>query len=170
MSIPANYCPQCGSQDVSFADRHLSCGNCGCTIFINSAAAVGGLIIVDGGLLLAVRSRDPGKGLLDLPGGFLEWNEDAETGLRREIDEELGIDITDIRYLRSGTNQYNYRNVTYYTCDLFYTCRPVDLTDLIARDDVAATCIRDPKSIQAEEVAFPSAIEAIQFYVRHFGT
>jgi 8-oxo-dGTP diphosphatase len=42
---------------------------------------------------VARRAREPEKGRLDVPGGFLLPGEDPITGLKREIDEELGIEI-----------------------------------------------------------------------------
>lgn len=160
------FCPRCGADSVTFAQRRMACASCEATLFINSAAAVGALIEVTDGLLLAVRDRDPGAGMLDLPGGFLEWDETPEAGLRREINEELGIAVTDLRLLTTGTNRYPYNGVTYHTCDLFYVCRPVDLAELTARDDVRNTVVRDPHTIADEELAFASAIHALQRYRR----
>ena len=125
-------------------------------LYINTATAVGGLIEVDGGLLMAVRAREPGKGLLDLPGGFLEFGEDAETGLRREIREELNIEVENLRYFSTGPNTYTYRDFTYHTCDIFFTCQPVSLDGLAAHDDVQATCVRSPRDIDDDELAFSS--------------
>ena len=71
MTAPFHFCPRCGASTISYEDRRLGCESCGFTLYINTATAVGGLIEVEGGLLMAVRAREPGKGLLDLPGGFL---------------------------------------------------------------------------------------------------
>lgn len=35
----------------------------------------------------------------DLPGGGLRRSEEPEAGIRREIDEELGVDIPDLQFL-----------------------------------------------------------------------
>lgn len=40
-----------------------------------------------------MRAREPHKGKIDIPGGFLETGEDPAGGLKREVAEELGIDI-----------------------------------------------------------------------------
>lgn len=42
-------------------------------------------------LLLIMRSGDPFKGKWALPGGFVQMDEDLETGARRELAEETGV-------------------------------------------------------------------------------
>ena len=66
------------------------------------------------------RANDPGRGKLDLPGGFVDPKESAEAAIKREIKEELKIDIAEPRYLGSYPNIYEYGGVTYHTCDLFF--------------------------------------------------
>jgi len=51
-------------------------------------------VIVEGGkALLTLRAREPEKGRLDLPGGFLGVGEHPVDGLAREAREELGVEI-----------------------------------------------------------------------------
>ena len=42
-------------------------------------------------ILLITRLRDPFKGFLAFPGGFVDYNEDPEVACLRELDEECGI-------------------------------------------------------------------------------
>ena len=42
-------------------------------------------------ILLITRGRDPFKGALAFPGGFVDYNEDPEVACLRELDEECGI-------------------------------------------------------------------------------
>lgn len=55
-----------------------------------SKPCVGAVVVRGGRVLLARRARDPAKGAWDLPGGFLEWGEEPEVGLARELHEETG--------------------------------------------------------------------------------
>ena len=47
----------------------------------------------DGRALVSVRAREPEKGKIDLPGGFLEVGEHPVDGIVREVREELGVEI-----------------------------------------------------------------------------
>jgi ADP-ribose pyrophosphatase YjhB (NUDIX family) len=49
-----------------------------------------GIILHEGKLLVVRHAHDPS--FAALPGGHLEWGEDAHTCIRREILEELGIE------------------------------------------------------------------------------
>ena len=50
-------------------------------------------------VLLIKRGNDPFKGTWALPGGFVDVDEDVTTGALRELNEEAGIKVTDIRQL-----------------------------------------------------------------------
>lgn len=151
------FCPQCGREGLEVRQvRSLNCPACGFRYFINSATAVGGFIFHGDKIILTVRGEDPQKGKLDLPGGFVEFDEAADDGLRREILEELGIAVTDLAYLGSAPNDYLFANVLYKVTDIYYTCRADDISGMAAHDDVAGYCLVDPFSVDIAELAFPS--------------
>lgn len=56
-----------------------------------------GLIIKENKILLIKKNGGPYDGKLDLPGGSIEFNEKIEEALIRELDEEVGIEITDYK-------------------------------------------------------------------------
>lgn len=158
------YCPRCGQAAPVIRDeRSLLCGHCGFLFFFNSAAAAGAFIFHDQHLLLCIRAREPGKGLLDVPGGFIEFGETVEEGLRREIHEELNIEVADLRYFMSFPNDYRYAGVPYRTCDLFFECQAESLTGLRAADDVGEVVLRKPESVDESEFAFTSTRRAFRF-------
>lgn len=66
---------------------------CGRSWYRNSASAVGAVILEGGRALVTVRAREPEKGHLDLPGGFLEVGEHPVDGLKREAHEEPGVEL-----------------------------------------------------------------------------
>ena len=54
---------------------------------------VGGLIHRDGSILLIRRRFEPNKGRWSLPGGLVEIGEDPAEAARREVMEELGLEV-----------------------------------------------------------------------------
>ena len=102
------YCISCGKITAKHNDRLYMC-QAGHENWISPAAGASVYVIKDGKVLFGVRSRDPGKGKLDIPGGFIEPHESAEQAANREAKEELGIDVVITNYLGSYPSVYNGR-------------------------------------------------------------
>jgi len=62
--------------------------------WINPVSGASVYIIHQDKILFGVRSSDPGKGKLDVPGGIIEVNETAEQTAIRETKEEFRINVT----------------------------------------------------------------------------
>jgi len=102
-----DYCPSCGSKNMHFDGiKEFSCNVCSFTYYHNVAVGVGAILECGGKILLIERGKDPGKGKLDLPGGFVEPKETAEEALSREVREEIGINVGPLKYLGSYPNVY----------------------------------------------------------------
>lgn len=52
-------------------------------------------------ILLIKRKNEPFADCWALPGGFLDMDETLETAAARELKEETGMDVTDIKQLRA---------------------------------------------------------------------
>ena len=74
------FCPKCGSsQFAENNEKSKKCADCGFVYYFNSSAAVVAVIEnAAGEILVARRAKDPAKGTLDLPGGFIDMHETAE--------------------------------------------------------------------------------------------
>ena len=134
------YCPLCGAEAfVKYGEKACKCGKCGFVYYFNAATAVA-VIIKDekGRVLLTRRAFEPGKGMLDLPGGFVDPMEPAENAVRREIKEELDLSVTSMNYLGSFPNTYLYGGIVYFTCDLVFEVEVETLQGIHAMDDVDA--------------------------------
>jgi 8-oxo-dGTP diphosphatase len=59
---------------------------------------VGVMILKDGKVLLGKRKGSHGEGEYAFPGGHLEYMESFEDCARREVNEECGIEIKNIRF------------------------------------------------------------------------
>jgi ADP-ribose pyrophosphatase YjhB (NUDIX family) len=116
------------------------------------------------------RAKDPAKGKLAPPGGFVDFGETAEDSLRREVREETGLEIRGIRYLTSHPNRYLYRDVTYRILDFFFIAEAIDPDAGKALDDVTELLWLLPSSLRPQEMAFPSMGEALRVYQAKHGS
>lgn len=91
---PFRFCPACG-RELHEPDEHggSHCAECGRSWYRNMAPTAGAAIVRDGKALATIRARDPEKGRMDIPGGFLGPREHPIEGLKREVREELGIEV-----------------------------------------------------------------------------
>ena len=100
----------------------------------------------DGQALVAVRGREPEKGKLDVPGGFLLAGELPLDGLKREVKEELGVEIeVDLEDCISMAT-HTYGEEGDYVLSLGFAARLLS-EDITPNDDVA-----DVRWVTAEEL------------------
>ncbi len=151
------FCPSCKSDDVSFDGvKEFKCNACSFTYFHNTAAAAAAILEYDGKILFIRREREPRKGKLDLPGGFIDPNESAEDGLNRELQEELGITLDTMKYIGSAPNVYKYKNVTYNTCDLLFYSKIETIPTKLDKSEIATLELLNPSKINKNDIAFIS--------------
>lgn len=94
------FCGRCGSKPVhSDKERALVCPECGNTVYprINPAVIVG---VINGESILLTRYRR-GYAHNALVAGFTEIGETFEQTVAREVMEETGVSVTNIRYYKS---------------------------------------------------------------------
>jgi ADP-ribose pyrophosphatase YjhB (NUDIX family) len=164
------YCPSCASTKIRFErDRVFLCPDCGFVFYQNTAAATGCIILVGERILFLERGKEPAKGKLDLPGGFVDPDEGAIEGLRRECREEIGVDPgPGFSFLASFPNVYPYKDVTYHTCDFFFTISLPDLTlgDLrLEAREIGGVRLVKPGDVNLDDLAFDSTRRALRAYL-----
>jgi ADP-ribose pyrophosphatase YjhB (NUDIX family) len=85
---------------------------------------VGAVVFLEDAVILVRRNKEPGKGRWSLPGGLVELGESLEEALKREIMEELSVEVSvkgllDIfeRVVRDDERRivYHYVVVDYWT-------------------------------------------------------
>ncbi|MBN1972312.1 MAG: NUDIX domain-containing protein [Sedimentisphaerales bacterium] len=163
-----SFCPACGSSDIHFDGiKELKCASCSFTYFHNIAAAAAAMLEYDGKILFVRRVREPGKGKLDLPGGFIDPNESAEDGLNRELKEELGFTLEKMKYLGSAPNTYLFKGITYNTCDLFFYAKIKTLPEEFDKSEIAALELIDPLKVNKNDLAFKSAHKGIELLLKN---
>jgi len=170
------YCPSCGEKGIRLERNKFECPSCGFVYFHNTAAATGCIIQADEGIVLLVRGREPGKGKLDLPGGFVDPGEGLLEGMLRELKEELswepqilpGQNMAEVfRLFASFPNIYPYKNISYNTCDIYFIVSAPGLSekDLKAEaDEITEIRFLQPGEIDLNDMAFGSTRRAIETY------
>ena len=164
-----HFCPKCGSEDFEIhspLSRH--CNHCGFTYYQNPRASTAAFIQNGKGeLLIARRAKDPAKGTLDLPGGFVDNEETAEQGMVREIKEETGLEITteNIEYLFSVPNVYRYSGMDIHTLDLFFLCHVEGEPTVKAEDDAAELTWLPLREVYVERFGLRSIRQAVHRFL-----
>jgi NADH pyrophosphatase NudC (nudix superfamily) len=159
------FCPKCGRRGIEAVDnKSMRCKTCGYVYFHNCTAAVAGIVETPRGVLLTVRNEYPKKGRLDLPGGFVDYNESLEDALVREMKEELNLRISILNYFGSFPNVYRYKNVTYFTVDVIFVCKVRNLSSLQPNREIAGVSFTKPRDIVFSRIGFPSTRKALKLY------
>ena len=160
------FCPHCGvTRAAASGEPALHCAGCGFTYYFNPTVAVGAILLrADDHALFIRRAKEPAKGRLAVPGGFVDIGETAETALRREIREEVNLEVGALEFLCSHTNDYHYRDVTYPVLDFFFIARALAATEAAALDGVESLCWLEPARVDLDEIAFPSIRAAVELF------
>lgn len=94
------YCGVCGSPMKMHSEISKRCTQCGKEIWPQLATAVI-VLIHRGDEVLLVRARNFRGDFYGLVAGFVETGETLEEAVEREVHEETGLQITNIRYFAS---------------------------------------------------------------------
>jgi len=166
-SLLFKYCPKCASADFHLiGDKHFKCNVCGFEFYLNNAAAVAAIITDENGKLLIIeRANEPAKGKWDLPGGFVDPGETAEETVKREITEELGVNITLAEYFCSAPNTYRFKGVNYPVLDLAFICTVDDISKIRPLEEIAAVIFKGPDEIDIQNFGFESTKKIISIYL-----
>lgn len=93
-------------------ERHLQpvCTQCGRVSWQNPKPTASGLITRRAGgsidVLLVRRAKEPYLGYWDCPGGFIDPDEHPEDAVRRELLEELGLQVDVTRFVGIFMDRY----------------------------------------------------------------
>lgn len=162
------YCPKCGSSHfVINNEKSKRCENCGFVYYFNPSAATVAIILNEKNeLLVCRRAKNPAKGTLDLPGGFIDMYETGEEGVKREVTEETGLRVDRTEYMFSLPNTYLYSEFLVHTLDIFYLCKVNDTHSINAMDDVADTFWMSLDEINPEDFGLDSIREGVKRFIK----
>src|SRR3972149_6155762 len=131
------FCPDCGGKCEKKSFEEYWCGLCGKSFW--DEPDIGAAVLVhnpEKGYLFIVEKKEPSKGLLGLPAGYVDNNETLEEGAIRECREETGIEVSDLKYSGSNIYQVELNGVEYKGVTAFFTAetrqygKPNDSTEV----------------------------------------
>jgi NAD+ diphosphatase len=96
------FCGRCGTATQPMTDqRARHCPQCGLDAYPRIAPAVIVLVERDDGRVLLARNASFSEPFYSCLAGFVEPGETLEEAVRREVAEEVGIEVRDLRYFAS---------------------------------------------------------------------
>lgn len=144
------YCGKCGKKTVPDGkERMLKCGHCGRMVYpkISPAVIVG---VTDGDRLLVTKYAGRVYKNYALIAGFSEIGEPVEDTVRREVLEEAGVRVKNIRFYKSQPWPFSDSLLMGFFCDL-------DGSDKIVMDEteleVAKWIRREDIEVQLDDIS-----------------
>jgi NAD+ diphosphatase len=99
--VSNKFCGRCGSKTMEKPDeRAIVCTGCHSVVYPKVAPAVIVAIVCDDKILLARNANFPNS-WFSLIAGYVDTGESLEETVVREVKEEVGIDVTNVRYYKS---------------------------------------------------------------------
>jgi NAD+ diphosphatase len=110
------YCGRCGTPtELRAHERARTCPACQLVAYPRIAPVVMGLIVRGQEVLLA-RSPHFAPGVYSAIAGYCEPGESLEMALRREIREEVGLEVRDFQYFKSQSWPFPHSLMMAFTC------------------------------------------------------
>ena len=124
------FCGACGSTTVLAAgERCYKCVQCGHMAYPRISPAMMVLIKKEDSVLLAMHLHSPTKRFVPLA-GFLEAGESVEEAIHREVYEEVGLRVHNLRYFASQAWPFPHSLMLAFTADYLDGEIRVDTTEL----------------------------------------
>lgn len=109
------FCGRCGTPTRSRdTERAKECPSCGLTVYPRVSPAMMALVTRGKELLLA-RANRFATGMFSALAGFVEPGETIEDCVRREVREEVGVEVSDITYFASQSWAFPHSLMIAYT-------------------------------------------------------
>ena len=130
------YCPNC-KNELALSDNNIHCNKCGFDYYLTPNPGVVVILInKNNQIYFAKRTREPNSGFFSLPGGFVSFHESSEEAIKREVKEELGIDLENIEFFATCPDEYNFKGTKYNPLITFFiSYTNLDFIDLSKAKD-----------------------------------
>ncbi len=160
------FCPKCGdvlqSRVIKAGEpARLICPGCGFVFYLDPKVAACTISMVDGGIVLAKRTIEPGLGKWVFPGGFVDRGESVPAAAIRETLEEVKLKVSLLGVLDVYSFAPHEVAVVVYAADVIHgTPEP--------GDEASAVQCFPPEEIPWDDLAFESTRAALRDYVRRY--
>lgn len=164
------FCPVCGSDKFKINSKiSKKCENCGFEYYKNPSIGAVPLIFDDKERLLVMRrAKNPGKGKLGFPGGFVDIGETVEQALIREAKEELNIDIEVCEYLFSIPSSYVYSIIDTNPLDIIFKCKIKNIDNMkLQESEISEAFFLKKNELIPEEFGLPGNKKAIEIIINN---
>jgi 8-oxo-dGTP diphosphatase len=116
----------------------IHCPRCRYMMYDYPRPCAGFLVTRGDDVLVLRRGHAPRKGMLDVPGGFIDAGEDIEAAARRELFEETGLRVRAARSFGVYQDRYYLRGFGWFPTMSFYYIAEWHRGTPVAGDDAAA--------------------------------
>ena len=159
------FCPKCrGDLDLQ-SNNFLICKKCGLHFYLNPIPTNAVIMENDkGDIMMVKRKFEPKKGYWDWPGGFINPGESLEDSVKREIKEELGVDVGEIEIVGVYEDRYLYQDILSYTICIAVSAK-ITIGSLKVSDDISGYKYFSKEEIFRQNFAFPSIKQGISDYL-----
>ncbi len=167
------FCPRCGeryrSEDFDAADFVFHCRACRYDFYQNSVPSATGVVPCKSDpakVLLIQRGTPPAIGKRALPGGILRLGESPADGARREVLEEIHLDLRVERLLCTTMVDYEYRGMRVAILEIAFQMEAAELAQARTSEEACDMGFYDVSDVlrESSELAFPEQINALRAY------
>jgi len=160
------FCPRCGGKLVDNQD-FLECTSCGFHFYINSIPC--NAVIIENErheILMVKRKVEPRADTWDLPGGFLKPGENFFDSAKREIREELHVEIEITGIVGIYEDTYLFQNILNPTLMIATTAKIIS-GNLKADDDVSEYTYFPKEEVLKLELSFIGIRKSLEDYIKN---
>ena len=163
------FCPLCGTaverRVVAHDMREYPvCTGCGHVCYLHPKVVAVTLPVRAGRVLLARRAIEPAHGLWTFPGGYVDWGESVAGAARREMREEVGLDLEP----EGLVGIYSYQDAPVVIV-AYHVTIPDGLEAKADVHEVSETGYFGRHEIPWDQLAFRSTREALEDWFRRPG-
>ena len=164
-SMEMNFCRRCGERLQHHNGPEYICAN-DHHVYANASPAMALILVNDKNEFLVLeRAMDPGKGMLDAPGGFCDGPESLEDTIAREVKEEVGLDPSDYtkpEFLCTQVDPYEFGGEMMPVLGVNFMARTTTDKQPIAGDDAATAVWVPADRLELDKVFFGSVREGFR--------